>query len=214
MRSPYRPGERTATVGLCWPHLLVFIFTPLLVPTMAASADIEDVTVIEADSSILDSGTPFTLAGQSLRFTPVEAGYAVQTGPAHFEMQRGDLSPALRAEPAAIDLPFPFPFFGKPYEKVYAYAHGIVSFERLQRVEPRPPRGALGGQPPMIAALWSPCLLSPPQSGLANGVYINTAASDRVLITWYRVGPALAEPVLNTFQLILSKDGSITISFQ
>ena len=171
------------------------------------------IAVIEADSTILEPGTPFPFNGRSLIFEPSAGGYTIATTPLDFEEQRGARSAAYYAEAIEIPLAFPFRFFGRTYRTVYAYMHGVVMFARAEPPDPRLYPAVLTRQPPLIAALYHSAQSSPPGAGRADGLYVN-ALPDRVVITWYQVMPAQVEGILNTFQAILYRDGRIRVAYQ
>ncbi len=185
----------------------------LLVQHSASGADFGDIAVIEADPSIVAPGHPLPFIGRSLRFIPTQSGYSVQMDSSATPEEMGNLSSAFRMDPAEVDLPFAFPFFGEPRRKAYAYLHGIICFEKPQRAEARLKGGEFANQPPMIAALWAPALRHPPGRGADDGLYVNTQLPDRVVLTWYHVMPVRVETILNTFQVALYSNGTIRIAY-
>jgi hypothetical protein len=192
---------------------LLALTAPLAVTAQQPGA--RHIAVIEADSTILVNGNPFPFTGRSLVFRPARAAYAVETGPLQADAERGARAEAAYGlDPAEIALPFSFPFFGRQYRRAYAYLYGAVAFERAPNPDTRVYPGVLDRHPPLVAALFHPADRHPTGGGFPDGVYVNAASPDRVVITWYQVMAAQVEQVLNTYQVTLYRDGTIRVSYQ
>ena len=95
------------------------------------------VTALPAGRLIYKPANFFDLEGKTVTFTPDGDGYAVavdglsweQPGPTATTHQLlGD-----RHQFEVVDLPFPFPFAGSMWNRVYANANGHISFQRPER---------------------------------------------------------------------------------
>ncbi|MGH7319151.1 MAG: hypothetical protein ACRELA_05945, partial [Candidatus Rokuibacteriota bacterium] len=156
----------------------------------------------------------FRFNGRSLRFTPVAEGYRVTAGPPEPEYEHGTRSNAYWVEPAEVDLPFDFPFFGKAYRKLYAFEFGVVMFELPPRVDYRAYADAFPRQPPLIAAFWHAAFGRRGAAPEPEGLFVNARFSDRVVLTWLRMMGAQIEGILNSYQVVLYRDGRIEIAYR
>ena len=95
------------------------------------------VTALPAGRLIYKPANFFDLEGKTVTFTPDGDGYAVsvdgpsweQPGPAASTHQLDGARLGFRV----VDLPFPFPFAGSMWNRVYANANGHISFQRPER---------------------------------------------------------------------------------
>ena len=114
------PAERTFDV-------------PLPIDAQAGAA----VKVVPAGNLVFKSASRFDLEGKMLTFTPVgKDGYAVRVGRLEWDAPAAVLrGTELRyhRDYVTIDLPFPFPFGGRTWTRVYANASGNISFHRPER---------------------------------------------------------------------------------
>ena len=98
------------------------------------------VTTIPVGGLIRKSANFFDLEGATLTFTREAAGrYTVAVGGRTWEepgrVPEGALSAVVRREEyLAVDLPFPFPFAGRQWMRIYANANGHISFQRPERM--------------------------------------------------------------------------------
>ena len=187
------------------------------------------VTTVPAGGLIRKPANFFDLEGTTVTFTPNDQDdYAVAVG----DLDWRDPGPGTATRLAhwsghlAVDLPFPFPFAGRTWTRVYANVNGNISFQRPERMNwpHRSPwssgtmrsvaaavdsRSAAGLEA-MIAVLWA--------------IYRDTTISvdstpDRVVITWHAVRPTPSNiyfPPLgeNLFQARLYPSGVIELAYR
>ncbi|WP_457654748.1 sensor histidine kinase [Rhodocaloribacter sp.] len=146
---------------------------------------------------------------QALRFIPSAAGGYVATAlPYHYESNLGeDLHLGDDAvEPKALG--FPFPFFGKRYDRLFVGANGLVTFgapiHRGGRARYR--SEDFFNDLAKIAPLY---LDLDPSAG--GGVFFRQLP-DRVVITWHEV-PLRITKARNSVQLVLHRSGIIDVVY-
>ena len=95
------------------------------------------VTTVPAGGLIRKPANFFDLEGTTVTFTPNDAGeYAVAVG----DLDWRDPGPGTATRfdhwsgHLAVDLPFPFPFAGRTWTRVYANVNGNISFQRPERM--------------------------------------------------------------------------------
>ena len=95
------------------------------------------VTTVTAGGLIRKPANFFDLEGTTVTFTPNDAGeYAVAVG----DLDWRDPGPGTATRfdhwsgHLAVDLPFPFPFAGRTWTRVYANVNGNISFQRPERM--------------------------------------------------------------------------------
>jgi signal transduction histidine kinase len=146
---------------------------------------------------------------QALRFIPSAAGGYVATAlPHHYESNLGeDLHLGDDdAEPKALG--FPFPFFGKRYDRLFVSANGVVTFgapihrEASARYRSEDFFNDLAKIAPLYLDL-------DPSAG--GGVFFRQAP-DRVVITWHET-PRRTTKDLNSVQLVLHRSGIIDVVY-
>jgi PAS domain S-box-containing protein len=142
---------------------------------------------------------------QSIFFQPNhngknQEGYDITSIPSRFDPQLGHKLE--RKNQPDITLPFPFPFAGRKWEKLYINKRGAVTFNT----------------PLVDFALWANL-----QEGITP-LWLNTELADeggifqknepgKITITWYK----LVEPfssIKQTLQLVLFKDGEILFNYR
>lgn len=108
-----------------------------------------------------------------------------------------------------VDLPFPFKFFGKIYDKIFVSSNGFISFDygsgsRVGQCAP-----SRSGPNSAIYALWGDFSTN----GGANGsVYVKQIDPQTFVVQWNRVklyNPASPQ----TFQAVLRTDNSVTLQY-
>lgn len=192
------------------------LFVALLATSAWADFDSGDISVIEADPTILQPGEDFDLGGKMLTFTPMSGGgYSISVIPGTINPDLGtNLALGDDTSTGALALGFTFPFFSFSFASVFVNSNGYVTFgaassfvsfnsgSDLSSVLDRMAEGF-----PRIAALWND--LDPSVGG---GVFFN-ALGDRVLITWNAVPRFEAPGSPNTFQIILFPSGVIQLTY-
>ena len=202
------PAERTFDV-------------PLPIDAQAGAA----VKVVPAGNLVFKSASRFDLEGKMLTFTPVgKDGYAVRVGRLEWDAPAAVLrGTELRyhRDYVTIDLPFPFPFGGQTWSRVYANANGNISFHRPEGEnwsgrDPWPAgtmrgmtaaidsRSAMGLEL-MIAALWAP----------RGGRVFVDSSSTGVTVTWRGERDSRYEPLGESeFQARLRPSGVVELAFR
>ncbi|HEY83532.1 MAG TPA: response regulator [Chloroflexi bacterium] len=147
--------------------------------------------------------------GQSLRFTPNDAGgYNVAATPFHFERELGDNLGLADTWPEtdSVPLDFAFPFYGQTYRQVYIMNDGAVGLG--QPIDHRTIQYHYGASP----AIFPLYLDLIPQAG-EGGIFARREA-DKLVITWDHVPAFQAQQTTYTFQLTLRRDGVFEISYK
>jgi HAMP domain-containing protein len=169
---------------------------------------------------------------RTLRFTPNAAGgYDVSLIPFHFETDpsagspqttRDDAGQGLGANLHLLDwrhgteqerwkheapLSFVFPYYGKTYDRLYAYDDGAIAFGRGMDSYFS---FALhyGGSTPMLLPL-----LLDLNPGAAEGDVFVRQEAERLIITWQRVPGFYRPEDVYTFQAVLYADGVFEFSY-
>jgi len=116
-----------------------------------------------------------------------------------------------RHDVEAVELPFPFPFYGEMRDTLYVYSHGVLSFELTDPPSrmffPKPLPHA-DGPNALIAPMWLE--LAPDHHGT---VYAGLDGLGRFVITYHQVRGFWQDDSYYTFQAILSPDGTILFQY-
>ena len=152
------------------------------------------VTTVPAGGLIRKPANFFDLEGTTVTFRPNDAGkYAVTVG----NLDWRDPGPGTATRFAhwsghlAVDLPFPFPFAGRTWTRVYANVNGNISFQRPERMNwPHRDPWASGTMRSVAAAIDSRSAAGlEAMIAVVWAFYGDTTISvdstpDRVVITW------------------------------
>ena len=118
----------------------------LLAPSVMLSAQSDtiavhgSVTTVPAGALIRKPANLFDLEGKTLTFSPDGSGaYTVKVGGLIWDDpgsgESGTRSSELRGHDGlAVDLPFPFPFAGRTWTRIYANGNGNISFQRPENL--------------------------------------------------------------------------------
>ncbi|GBC77972.1 Xyloglucanase [bacterium HR08] len=167
----------------------------------ALDFDAGEIAVLHDDGTLLHV---FDLEKKTLQFTPIgSGGFAVALSDLLFEEELGQQLALRNDDALEIALPFRFPFYGRDRDRMFVNSNGSVSFGG-RRLSPNP---STVSDLPMIAPLWTD--LDPSTRG---GVFLK-ATSERVVVTWNDV-PEARRSNVNTFQIILERDGRFMLSFR
>jgi hypothetical protein len=182
--------------------------------------------VMELDDGVLGKANLFDLTGHTLRFTPKESGYRVESLPLRWD---SDYGPELAGFEASLQK-FAFPFSGKSWKSFLVGTTGSIRFassEKDIRVDPYGHRdgGIVLDRFDQLAEVASRltdtapaiCVFLKPRM---SGPHYVKELSDRVVITW-----DLSEPfgglldftwfkTINRFQAVLNRDGSIEMAYK
>jgi uncharacterized protein (TIGR03437 family) len=184
----------------------------------AASRDIGQIVVMEDADGVVARRNEFNLDQRTITFYPSDSAATAY----RFLVGGDGYDPAETASGAplsglndddfrAVLLPFPFPFFGKTYSRVFVNSDGNFSFENGDGSTAERSLGRIAAGPPRIAALFAD--LDPSR---APDRVRALAEPGRFTVTWDRVpeyqdfgtGP------LQTFQIRLFPEGRIEISYK
>ena len=108
---------------------------------------------------------------------------------------------------AQFDLPFAFPFYGRPQEQVFVTTNGLVTFG-----EPRPCDNA-GNTSDFATDDKIAVVGLDLQPGLGGEVLVNVSNPEQFVVTWSEVPLCGLPETSNTFQLLLFPDGRIRMNF-
>jgi hypothetical protein len=172
-----------------------------------------DLVVLTLDEDALGRANLFDLAKHTLRFTPESGGYRVENAPFNWDPAFGDELPVRTRTRVALH-EFAFPFSGKNWDMLTVDATGSIGFgegvaigrfDQLQNAA-----RALVNKTPAI------CVFMKPR--MSGSRYVK-ALPDRVVITWTLSEPDgniqdfTWTPTVNRFQAVLSKNGTIQMSY-
>jgi hypothetical protein len=161
-----------------------------------------DVAVLHDRGDLVIRRNPFDLDDAGVRFTPNAAGgYDVGrvSGPP------GGPATALAlgtGEARAVDLPFPFPVFGRSWTRAFVQSDGSVAFGTPDAGSGQAGIARFLSGPPRAAAFFAE--LDPSRGG---GVSVEMLA-DSARILWSEV-PGAAQTNRNTFELVLRAGGAV-----
>ena len=168
--------------------------------------DVDHVAILEDRGDLVARRNAFDLDRSSLRFVPNAAG-GYDAVPMAGGMEPAGSALALADDEAvALDLPFPFRFFGRTYDRAYVHTDGSVTFGA-----PDPGAGErsmarfLAG-PPRVAGFFRALDLS------RGGALTARLGADRVVLQWNGV-PGGGQINRNTFQLALLPSGEIEVVY-
>ncbi len=168
--------------------------------------------ILDDSDGVVARRNPFNLTNRSVTFTPSSAGYRFSTGTAAIDTTNpGTALTGLGDDDTReVDLPFPFPFYGQTYRKIFINSDGNVTFDGGDADTSSRSIGRLNSGRPRIAGLFTD--LDPSAAG--DGVRVRSDATS-FSITWLRVreytdfgfGPQ------QTFQISLSPNGNILLAW-
>lgn len=140
---------------------------------------------------------------QRFRLTPVTPGVYTLTALPFMVVDRQSETrlPLGDGETAALVLPFAFPFYGQIYDQIFVADDGFISLG-----QPPSFRRFSAHRQPTIAPLYIN-LRPAPATVQAHGIFYQ-ASAEQLLITWRDLPEAHAGS-LNTFQLLLQRNGAI-----
>ena len=190
----------------------------------AASSVAGDIFVMSTGAGVVLPRNPFpaTLLNQTVRMVPSDASassYRLEAPVAGTFREDATQSPAVNLiQPGSSNsmtdddvrefvLPFPFPFYGKVYDKVFVHSNGFVSFEESS------PAGYdlnysdfLSGPPKIMGAGLD---LDPEFSPPGAGIYVFITDSEAIF-SYVKVSQFLSFFQQVNFQMRLGNDGSIS----
>jgi len=170
-----------------------------------------DLIVFELDEGALGHTNLFDLARHTLRFTPESGGYRVENAAFAWDADFG--SQVAPRTPVSLHN-FSFPFSGGTWDTLAVDNTGSIGFGAgvtIGRFDQLQNAGkALVGKTPAICVFLKPRM---------SGPHSVKELDDRVVITWTLTEPAGGiqdftwTPTVNRFQAVLSKDGTIQMSY-
>lgn len=175
---------------------------------------------IVAHATALVSGQQ--LFGQSLGFAPVPGGITnvgnVVLQDVSYESDIGNLVTFTGTDfnnvATAINLPFPFTFYGVTYSQVFVGSNGYLTFNAGSTASTESPTSFANGLP-RIAPLFDDWA---PDQTPGRGVFVNTQLPGKVVFTWQNVEHSsfrLTDEVSDegNFQVTLFSDGRIQFGY-
>jgi uncharacterized protein (TIGR03437 family) len=201
--------------------------------------DINDISVIEDDGSIIVQRNLFDLVARTVTFMPSGSGYAVSNAAGSFDTNLGrklDLTQAPAVNPKIPGIPgvepgddayieetlgLNFNFYGTTYTKAGISSNGNVTFRATgvgdqfysdSTVDAGESIATLQAALPRIAPYWHDLDARATSTTGTTGVYIRTG-SDPVVITWNNIrdfpNNVTTDTGVHRFQMKLFQDGRI-----
>jgi len=162
------------------------------------------------------------LSGKSLGFAPVPGGTTnvgnIVLQDVSYESNIGNLVTFTGTDfnnvATAINLPFPFTFYGVNYSQVFVGSNGYLTFNAGSTSNTESPTGFANGVP-RIAPLFDDWA---PDQTPGRGVFVNTQLPGKVVFTWQNVEHStfrLTDEVSEegNFQVTLFSDGRIQFGY-
>jgi uncharacterized protein (TIGR03437 family) len=183
----------------------------------AANRDIGDIALIDAVDGVVSHVNQFSLDGKTLAFTAAAANaaaYRFSVADQGYEAAAATAGTPLAAldddDSREVALPFPFPFFGAAYSRVFVNSDGNLTFTAGDNASASRSVARLSAGPPRIAPLFDD--LDP--SRAPGGVRVLSEAG-RFVVSWVAVPEYAASGAgqQETFQVKLYPDGRIEFSY-
>ncbi len=148
----------------------------------ATAEPVGNIVLMEGDGSIISEPNTFDLAGVSLVFTPRGGNtYHLRRDALPLESRVGNLVALGDDDTREIQIPFEFPFYGRPASRVFLNSDGNLTFDSGDKASTSRSMERFLSGPPRIALFFAD--LDPSQGG---NVRVATLP-DRIVITWERV---------------------------
>lgn len=169
--------------------------------------DLGEIAVLDDAAEVLLPANPFDLGGRGLRFVPnAQGGYDRTADSPRLGSTLGSRLALSDDDAEAVNLPWPFPFYGSQYGSLFVNSDGNLTFGSADTATtPRNVTRFLQG-PPRIALFFAD--LDP---GAGGAVFVN-AAREAVTVTWCLV-PGFESSRIVTAQASLLPDGSIELVY-
>ncbi len=205
--------------------------------------DINDVSVIEDDGSIIVQRNLFDMVGRTVTFTPSGSGYVISNAAGSFDTNLGrklDLTQAPAVNPKIPGIPgvepgddayieetlgINFNFYGTSYTKAAISSNGNLTFRPTgvsdqvfndSTVDAGESIATLQAALPRIAPYWHDLDARAATTAGTTGIYIRTG-SDPVVITWNNIrdfpNDAATDNGVHRFQVKLFQDGRIQFAY-
>ena len=209
----------------------------------ASNTDINDISVIQDDGSLVIPQKFFDLSGHAVQFTPSGAGYTISSPSLSFDTSTGSkldltfapaVNPKIAGDPnveagddayLTQDLGFSFPYYGTSFTTVAISSNGNLVFRPAGTANQAFDDGAVdSGESlaklqsglPRIAPYWHDLDARSIVTQGSNGIFIRKD-SDKVLITFNNIRDFPNRPSrdtgIHTFQVTLFKDGRILFGY-
>ena len=213
--------------------------TNRVVGTDAVNIDINDIAVIQGDSSIITRQNFFDLNGRSVQFTPSGTGYTIASSTGGFDAALGTklnltVPPAVNPKPGTdpgddayivTNLGFNFSFYGTSFSQAAISSNGFLTFRPpgisdavfdAQSVNAGESLSDFQTTLPRIAPYWHDLDARASETPGTRGIFLRVAA-DRAVVTWNIIRDFPNDPVTDTglhrFQVTLFSDGRILFAY-
>lgn len=170
---------------------------------------LKNIAVIEDDGSIFPPPNLFDLGPTGVQFKRSGQATRAEVFFGGVSSTRGDRIEIGDDASRAIDLPFPFVFYGTTYNRVFLNSDGNLTFDRGESASTARNLGRFLEGPPRIALDFLD--LDPSATSGEAGVYL-LVRGDMVRVTWLRV-PQFDISDSNTMQVTLYPGGRITMGY-
>jgi len=181
-----------------------------------ASRDIGNLAILDDADGFVTRRNLFNLEARSIEFSRLN-----DTGRYQFQTSAGGYSSELAAsgealtglgddDARAIALPFPFPYYGRTYTRLYLNSDGNFTFDEPEAASSSRTLGRMTAGPPRIAGFFED--LDPSVGGELR----LTSSATVFALSWVRVpeySPSGFGP-RNTFQIALFPDGRIRFAYE
>ncbi len=182
----------------------------------AADRDYGEIAVIGAGGGVISRRNPFNLQGRTIGFLPAGEGrYRFVVASGGFDEGAAEAGTPIDGlgddDFRLLDLPFPFPYFGKTYRQVFVHSDGNLTFEAPDAASSSRSLGRMTAGPPRIAPQFAD--LDPSR---APGSVRYAALEDAFIVTWLQVPEysSFGLGARQTVQAVLYPDGAIQLTLR
>lgn len=181
-------------------------------PSESVSVQSGEIALIEATSDILAPPNEVDLARRRITIATDPTGFRVSTtsNDAGFQVDAPGIPIELEDDDyQVVELPFPFPYFGRAFTRGFVHSDGNFTFLFPEPSSFERNYSRAAGGPPRIAPLFRD--LDPSKAGEIRVL----AQSTRAVVTWLEVPVFQDEGIgaRQTIQLVLEADGTIEFAY-
>lgn len=185
--------------------------------SIAAARDVGDIAILDDSDGVVARRNPFNLDRRTVRFTPGAAeatAYKFDTAETAYDTDAAANGTALAGlgddDSREVVLPFSFTFYGVRYDRLYVNSDGNLTFAVPDNATADRSVGRMVAGAPRISPFFAD--LDPSRAGTVRVL----SQASRMVVSWVGVPQysSIGTGPLNTFQVVLSPEGRIQVSYQ